>query len=165
MFENDYWDLVKDLKKHEIRFRLVPNHMTGYCSLTSLEWKGVPFSSKNYGAIPNKRGVYAFVIEWSETGLPPHGYIMYIGKAGDGGHSLRKRFRDYFQDQKRPKRPGIYRMLNYWGDVLKFYYAKIEDETIKLNDIERALNDALLPPYSKNDFSVRVRNALNAFES
>jgi len=163
MRESDFKDLVELLKLHEVTFRLVPTHITGFKLGIQLDWIGVQFDHANANEVPNGRGVYAFIVEETGKGLPPHGYVMYVGKAGDGAHSLRKRFRDYFQDIKRPKRPSIYNMLNQWGDVLSFYFAEIHNPDVQLTDLETALNDALLPPFSKNDFSAGVRKAINAF--
>ncbi len=105
MSDNKFYDLIEAFAKHSVKFRLVPGQMASYICQTPLKWSGVSFSLENVKSIPAGRGVYAFAVEFDRSGLPPHGYIMYIGKAGDGNHSLRKRFKDYFQDQKRPKRP------------------------------------------------------------
>ena len=163
MVENKFNDLVDTFKLHEVTFRLVPKQMEGFDCGEILDWRSVQFQIKQAESIPNARGVYAFMIERTDKNLPPHGYVMYVGKAGDGKHSLRKRFKDYFQEKKRPKRQHIYRMLNQWESVLSFYFAQIENPEIELTDVETALNDALLPPLSKNDFSANVRKALNAF--
>ncbi len=165
MPDSGYYDMVDSIKLHELRFHLMPDHLTKFHYKSFLYWEKVRFSKKNSHIVPEGRGVYAFAIEWNESGLPPHGYIMYIGKAGDGGHSLRKRFKDYFQDLQRPKRPAIHNLLTRWKSVLSFYYAQVVDEEVQLTEIEAALNDALLPPFSKKDFSAKVRTALNAFEN
>ena len=165
MAENEFQDLVESLRAHEVKFRLVPENLTAFSCEAHLEWAVVPFTSTNASAVPNSRGVYAFVVEQSKSGLPPHGYVMYVGKAGDGENSLRKRFRSYFQEKKRIKRPRIYRLLTQWEQILSFYFAEINEAEVPLSDVEVALNDALLPPFSKNDFSASVRSALNAFES
>lgn len=162
---NEYQDLVALIKNSEVRFRLVPQQLIEFSCKVQLEWKVVRFAPANANAVPNGRGIYAFVVEEPDKGLPPHGYIMYIGKAGDGQNSLRKRFRDYLQYQKRPKRPRIYRLLNQWGNVLSFYFAEIDEATVQLTEVEAALNDALLPPFCKNDFSADIRKAMNAFEN
>jgi len=163
MAKNDFMDLVNLLKIHEVRFRLVPTQIVAFKCGVHLEWESVRFDQNMAGEVPNGRGVYAFIVEETGKGLPPHGYVMYVGKAGDGAHSLKKRFRDYFQDKKRPKRPNIYRLLNQWSDVLSFYFAEIHNSDVQLTDVEKALNDALLPPFCRNDFSADMRTAINAF--
>ena len=169
MPENEFYDLADSLansfEHHEIRFHLVPNQFIRFHSDISLEWREVAFARDNISDVPDGRGVYAFAVGINGGGLPPHGYVMYVGQAGDGESSLRQRFKSYFQEQKRPKRRGIHRMLNKWTNVLSFVFAEIEDHSVKLKDIERKLNDALLPPYSRNDFSAEVRDAINAFEN
>jgi hypothetical protein len=161
----EFQDLVALLRKHEVKFRLVPQHLVGFSCTLRLNWKVVRFTLSNVSAVPNRRGVYAFVVEEPNRGLPTHGYVMYVGKAGDGQNSLRNRYRDYLHDQKRPKRPHIYRLLNQWANVLSFYFAEIDDPTVPLTEIEMCLNDALLPPFCKNDFSAGIRRAINAFEN
>lgn len=161
--ENEFLDLAGILKAHELSFKLVPAHLTGFSSKVTLGWEAVRFVPANANAVPNRKGVYAFVVEEPGKGLPPHGYVMYVGKAGDGAHSLRKRFQNYLQDQKRPRRPNIYHLLNRWRGVLSFYYAEIENATIQLTEVETALNDALVPPFNKKDFSATFRRAINAF--
>lgn len=161
--ENEFLDLAEILKAHELSFKLVPAHLTGFSSEVTLGWEAMRFVPANANAVPDGKGVYAFVVEEPGKGLPPHGYVMYVGKAGDGAHSLRKRFRNYLQDQKRPRRPNIHHLFTKWSDVLSFYYAEIEDITIRLTEVQAALNDALVPPFSKKDFSATFRRAINAF--
>lgn len=160
---NTYRDLVTNFEGHEVTFRLVPSQLAAFACGRPLVWATVKFDEQNAKRVPSTRGVYAFVVQATDKPLPPHGYVMYAGKAGDGNHSLRKRFRDYCRDKKRPKRPGIHRLLNNWDGVLAFSYAEINDRAVPLEPIEHAINDALLPPYSDNDFSAGVRAALNAF--
>jgi hypothetical protein len=163
MADGKFQDLIRLFRQYEVKFRLVPLQLTGFQCDTALTWAKVKFDEANASQVPDSRGVYAFIVEGPSRSLPPNAYVMYIGKAGDGSHSLRKRFRDYFQDKKRPKRPSIYRMLNQWGAVLSFYFAKIDDKAVALKPVEEALNDALLPPFVKNDFSADVRSAIHAF--
>ncbi len=165
MADDDYLDLVKEMKLHVVRFRLVPSLLQGFEDTAGLSWRRVKFMESNRGRVPAVRGVYAFVVATPRRGLPNHGYVMYIGKAGDGNHSLQKRFADYLRAKKRPKRKRIYEMLNQWEDVLYFFYSPIPNTGIVLNDIEISLNDAMLPPMVRNDFSATIRDAINAFET
>ena len=128
-----------------------------------MTWKRVRFAIANAKRVPSSRGVYAFVVEQPDVGLPPNAYVMYGGKAGDGRNTLRKRFCAYFQEKKRPKRPHVHRMLNDWEDVLSFYYAEVADAAVDIHAVETAINDALLPPFVKNDFTAEMRDAINAF--
>ena len=163
MTAQEFLDLVRPYEGHDITFRLVPQKMTTCACPVPLVWTGVKFQDANVRKIPKSRGVYALVVQEGAGQLPPHGYVLYIGKAGDGNHTLRKRYSDYCQDRKRPKRPGIFYLLNKWGDVLSFCFAQISDRKVPLTQVEHALNDAMLPPYVDNDFSGDVRQAMNAF--
>ena len=163
MANTKHQDLVELIGKHEVLFRLVPAHLASFSCSVPLAWHKVRFATSNARHVPESRGVYVFVVEQPDVGLPPNAYVMYGGKAGDGRSSLRKRFRHYFQEKKRPKRPHVHRMLNDWEDVLAFYYAEVPDAAVDIHAIETALNDALLPPFVKSDFSAEVRAAIDAF--
>lgn len=163
MANTRHQDLVELIGKHEVRFRLVPAQLTSFSCSVPLTWNKVRFALINAKHVPESRGVYVFAVEQPSVGLPPHTYVMYGGKAGDGKNTLRKRFRHYFQEKRRPGRPHVHRLLNYWEDVLSFYYAEVADTAVDIRALEAALNDALLPPFVKNDFTAEVRDAINAF--
>jgi len=66
-------------------------------------------------------------------------------------------------EQVRNKRPLIHYLLNNWKGALYFQYAQVRDKRVSLAVLERALNDALLPPYNQNDFTAEVRDLRKAF--
>ncbi len=158
-----FLDLADDMEEHQVTFKLVPSLLNGFTNMASLQWHSVKFRDTNANNIPEQRGVYAFVVAAPRRGLPRHGYVLYVGKAGDGAHNLRKRFRDYCREKVRPKRPRVHRFLKKWDNAMYFFYAEIPDTTKDLKDVEASLNDALLPPMVRNDFSVDIRNAINSF--
>lgn len=165
MSKRQFNDIHTEMKLHEVRFRLVPSQMNAFENRAGLIWKRLRFIPSNLLKVPDERGVYVFVVAAPRKGLPSHGYVMYGGKAGDGDHTLKKRFKDYLQYKKRPIRPRIYRFLNDFEEALYFFYATILDTTIDLESIEKSINDAMLPPMVRNDFSAAVRNAINSFET
>jgi len=91
---------------------------------------------------------------------------MYIGEVGQGadGRTLRLRYGDYLKEQRIKKRAGLHFMLTCWKSCLDFCYAEVPDKRINLKKLEKALNDAMFPPYSTNDFTGVIRDAKKAFK-
>lgn len=130
---------------------------------TKLRWIPIPFTSNNKKLVAAKRGVYAFVVKSEFSDLPTHGYVMYMGITGNDSEArnLRIRYSDYLIHKKliKPKkRIGIHHMLNIWTDCLYFYFAPVP-RPHDLGAIEIALNDCLVPPFVRDDFSAEVRGA------
>lgn len=160
-------DLVKstdELIAFGRQFVISPKQLKKFSTLASLVWKKVEFTSANKASIPKSRGVYAFVVEHNDHGLPPHGYVMYVGISGDTSkRTLQVRYGDYLQDKIRDKRANIHYLLNKWDECLFFHYAEVKDRRVKLSKIEKDMSDALLPPFSKKDFSAKIRKIKKAF--
>ncbi|MGE0702453.1 MAG: hypothetical protein AB7P22_00810 [Vicinamibacterales bacterium] len=126
----------------------------------NLQWHQIPFRQENADGIVEEPGVYAFAIGHSQAGLPPHGYVLYIGEVGGKSgptRTLRARFKDYLREKTRAKRPQVAYFLNTWETCLVFHFATLDPESVDLFDVERRLNDAMIPPYSRGDFSPEIR--------
>ena len=159
----DFESNLKDLKNFQQRVILSPDQWSGFVPDPPLNWQAVRFGGINSSHIPEARGIYAFVVQFQDntiapTLLPQHGYIMYAGITGHDAatRTLRDRFGDYLKDQRRPKRLSIHSMLNKWKDHLFFHYSTVADG-VPLDQLELALNDAVIPPYVTNDFSAEIR--------
>lgn len=161
----DFVQLVnKELKRYGVQFTISPKQLRKFSASATLNWNKVKFTQKNNHLIPANRGIYAFVVEHNGSNLPYHGYIMYIGISGDSGNSnLRNRYRNYLDEMKKKKRSSIYYMLNNWGPCLFFHYAEVSDKRVSLHKLEMSMSDALIPPYSTNDFSAEIREGKRAF--
>jgi hypothetical protein len=61
------------------------------------------------------------------------------------------------REKVRPKRPGVGWFLNTWDTCLAFHFAVLDPAAVDLFDVEKKLNDAMLPPYSRADFSPEIR--------
>lgn len=149
-----------NLLLHAPRFPLNPKHMEALTLPVALQWEQIPFERKNAGSIMEKPGIYAFAVAHGQPGLPPHGYILYIGEVGakkGPTRTLRARFREYFREKVRPKRQHVAYFLNAWETCLVFHFASLDPSTVDLLDIEMRLNDAMMPPFSRGDFSPEVR--------
>lgn len=100
--------------------------------------------------------------------MDQHGYVIYIGIAGrDSNRSLRARCRDYLNAKKLIKaRQGIAYAIGNWGEILHLFYAAV-DNTVSaadLKQLEKELNGALLPPYSRGDIEATTKNLQKAFK-
>jgi hypothetical protein len=90
---------------------------------------------------------------------------MYIGETGQGkqDRTLNIRYGEYLKEQQTKKRAGVHFMLKCWKSCLEFCYAEVPDKRINLKKLEAALNDAMFPPFSTNDFSAKIRDVKKAF--
>ena len=143
---------------HSPRFCLDPANMAALALPIVLQWRQKQFSKKNAARIAEQPGVYAFAIVHGQIGLPPHGYILYIGQVGAKSgptRTLRARFKEYLREKG--KRPLVAYFLNTWKTSLVFHFASLDPNTVDLLDVERRLNDAMIPPFSQRDFSPEIR--------
>ena len=133
----------------------------------NLEWHSIRYGHAEMDQVPDdRRGVYAFAVRIDSAVLPPHGYILYMGIAGDDSNRpLRERYREYLTPSKVKSRAGIARMIGDWHEVLQFIFAPVEDNmpTQDLQRLETQLNTALIPPYSEGDIDADVRARRRAF--
>lgn len=136
--------------------------------LPNLAWQSIKYGPAELGQVPSdKRGIYAFVISHPSPVLPPHGYVMYIGIAGrKSTRSLNARYRDYLNPQKVIKRERIARMIANWQDVLRFYFAPVDGNitSAQLEEMEKQLNTAMLPPCADGDLEADTKRKRRAFK-
>lgn len=163
-------EATQEIAKYKIEVILSPSKLKfDDFKIGNLHWGSV-----NYGAtdeiddVPDdKRGIYAFVIAREHAQLPTHGYIMYVGIAGRRGskRDLRARYKDYLNPKIVKKRPNITRLIGTWREVLKFYFAPINDDISSddLEELERQINTAFLPPLSEGDIEAEVKRKRRAF--
>ena len=165
-------DLVRQaddqLGQYTLQFTLsTPLLARSLSHLPTLVWHSVPYGREYKDTVPNdQRGLYAFVIATPEQSLPTHGYVCYIGMSGKNSRrSLRERYSDYLDNRKIAKRIHIARMIVKWESVLRFFFAPVGDDVTseEIFDIEKTLNDTFQPPFSRGDYSARVRTLRKAF--
>ncbi len=161
-------EAAEEIAKFTVDITLSPDKMmAGGHVIPTLAWKSISYGDAELDKVPNdKRGVYAFAVCQANNVLPPHGYILYIGIAGrDSERSLRDRYKDYLNEKKVIKRARIARMIGTWHQVLRFFFAPVEDnissEDLKM--LEKQLNTALMPPFSENDLDAELRQKRRAF--
>jgi len=150
------------LKKYHIdRLVLSPERWATYANRTPLSWMIVRFNEQQQNLVPDdKGGVYSFIVKPGIANHPECAFLLYVGMAQK--QSLRKRFKQYFQERNARKgRPKIRKMLNTWDHHLWFCYATIEDKC-RIHDVEQSLIGAYLPPYN-DQFPAEIREALKAW--
>jgi len=161
-----------EIAKFKFEVTISPEKLqTNTYAVRPLSWDSITYNdSANINKVPDdKRGVYAFAISYPNDALPPHGYILYIGIAGrDSDRPLRDRYKDYLNEKKVLKRANIARIIGTWSesDVLRFYFAPVEDtvSTEDLQELEKQLNTALLPPFSEGDLDAETKKKRRAFK-
>jgi len=129
-------------------------------------WKCVSFKAATQSKVPEEPGLYAFVAKIPTKGVPPHGWVMYIGQAGNGKskNTLRKRYGDYLANQKRPMgRSRVFYMLNVWAGHLDFFFVPLPSRKMELTKLETKLLDAFRPPFTDRTYSATFLSPGHAF--
>ena len=160
-----YQDVIRpreDVRTYRVNFLLWREQWDAYIAPpVSLNWKCVKFEENSAARIPTEKGIYAFVIEPRLPQFPSHGYVTYIGETGhNSNRNLQKRFRDYLNDKKRPKRHLIHSMLTTWEDYLYFYYVEVDSSQMDIKHLEQKLLDTFTPPFSQTGYSAEVGAAV-----
>ena len=169
---SDITDFVEqannEIGKFQVTMTLSPTKLAfDDFRVTSLAWESIKYGKDEIDKIPNdKRGIYAFSIHHPSQVLPPHGHILYIGIAGrNSNRSLKARYKDYLNPRIVIKRGRIARMIGTWREVLRFHFAPIDDSMTseQLEQLEKDLNTALLPPFSEGDLDADTKKKRRAF--
>ena len=156
-------NIVDELKSDMESFFFCKKRLREYEPIGFLSWDRVKFVKSSAQDIPSERGIYAFMIEFVKDGLPPNGYIMYVGETGDTSRrTLHDRFLSYFSEIKTKTRP-IHKILRKYRQYAYFHFSKVSDKRRSLKKLERKLCDALVPPCNVRDFSVDLKTAKRAF--
>ncbi len=161
-------EATAEIAKFTVDVTLSPMKMKANAyAIPDLNWDSISYGAAEINQVPNdKRGVYAFAICQRSDVLPPHGYILYIGIAGrDSERPLRARYKDYLNEKKVIKRARIARMIGTWHEVLRFFFAPVDDgfSSNDLKNLESQLNTALLPPFSEGDLEAETKHKRRAF--
>jgi len=155
------FDLVNATKRYKGELHEFFLDFSGWRKFKSkhrLDWQKLQFTRANKRIVPPVRGIYAFTIELTPSKLPTHGYILYIGLAGDASASnLKVRYGQYLQDQEKDKgRPKVLFMLKNWAGDLQFNFVPLPDTKVDLAKLESGLLNAIRPPINILDFSSQI---------
>jgi hypothetical protein len=155
-----------DTQTRSAKFTISPPEFKRADIVPRLNWQSVAFSPSSKALIPLEPGLYAFVVRVPHAGLPPNGWVMYIGQTGDGTSSatLRSRFGQYLENKKTPKgRPKVVYMLNAWDGNLEFYFAPERTRKAQLEKLETELLGAFRPPFTDRTYPASYMSPSNAF--
>ena len=144
-----------------IRCAVYPSRWAKFSQDHGLDWQVVPFRTGGAAAVPDKSGLYCFIVGNSQGGLPLVLFPLYAGET----ENLRDRYKQYLSERNSQRgRKQVRKFLNvFWGEA-EFCFAEHDADKPRLREIERALNDSLLPPYSLRDFSAEVKASRNAWQ-
>lgn len=144
-----------------ITLALHPDRWTAFSQAYQLAWQIVPFRVGGAAQVPQTAGFYCFIVNNGAAQLPLVLYPLYAGETGN----LRQRYRDYLiEKDKDGGRVHVRKFLNvFWGEVA-FAFAPHDVDAAARRNIEKQLNDALMPPYSIKDFTAEVKAAKGAWQ-
>jgi hypothetical protein len=154
-------DLVNFTKKYKgdlHEFFLDMKSWKKFKTKANLNWQKIRFDDSGLPSIPPDRGIYAFTLELSPAKLPHHGYILYVGIAGDvSGANLHKRYNQYLLNMKNEDgRPAVFYMMKNWKDHLFFNFVSVPNKSVDLAKVERAFINSIMPPVNKRDFDAKI---------
>jgi hypothetical protein len=160
---HDLVEVTDQLNADAIRLHLGPQKWSSFATNAPLSWDSVPWDKGQKTAIPKVRGIYAFTVRFTNPLLPDHGYILYVGIAGDkkSKGTLRSRFWNYFREREDGRTRVAY-MLQKWDGHLDFQFAEVPDRRYSLEKLEKSLCDAVVPFASRNDLSAKLRKGKEA---
>jgi len=133
-----------EAQSHQHTFCLWPKMWQEYSKTTnrSFKWRENKFAITEVEKVPDKAGLYTFLIEPRVANHPSCSYLMYVGQTGN----LRIRFQQYLKEKDRESgRPKVVRLLNKYPDYLFFCYT-ILSNTQNIDILEQALISAYIPP-------------------
>jgi hypothetical protein len=109
-------------------------------------WQSVPFEKASAAAVPaDEHGLYSFILCPGVASHPRNYFVLYVGKADN--MTLRARFRSYFRDMKRVKRPALAFVLTKYFGHLEFCFVPVSQAS-DIDPGEESLLSALIPPFN-----------------
>lgn len=165
-----FFEDMDELNRRTIKCAPYPSKWKKFSDRYDLAWKKVEFSEEKKEQIPEKPGIYCFFVGHEFGALPPVGYALYVGIVGISEkqkslRTLRRRYAEYLSEKDNPAgRNHVRWFLNVFKGELVFLCAVSDMSPDDLKAMERALNDALMPPFSKRDFSAAVATQRNAWQ-
>lgn len=148
------------IESHYVRMMFYPNAWINNPAL-NLNWTNYDFPPKP-ADIPNKPGVYAFVVEPNLFSLNPANGLFYIGKATN----LYQRIGAYKSELNTAltdtKRPLVWKMLHRWNGHLKYYFSTTNDVE-EAEKIEQLMLNALRPPFNRQ-YEAETSKVMRAFQ-
>ena len=147
---------------HTYDFTLWPETWEAVDKRFKFKWKYKKFNKSSQMNIPDKPGVYTFIVRPQIANHPACSFLVYAGKAS----SLKKRFGQYLSVQKgtRLHSPKVEQGLEQYAECnnLFFYYSRHSRGSIENH--EKVLINGFIPPWNdKKTISSSVGNIVRAF--
>ena len=159
MANTNFVDLVKEAKSHKYEFVLWPQRWQQYEPLINYNWITFAFCQDSVEKIPDKPGVYAFLIQPHIADNLDVSYLMYVGQTS---RSLKKRFKEYLTEMNSNRgRPKIVTLLQMYQGYLYFSCITL-DNNVSPHDVEEELLKALIPP-ANDQLPAEIRSVIKAF--
>ncbi len=153
-------DAINEAKKYVVnRVIYWPKRWQEFAPPAGIEWKwkSVPFVESAATSVPDdQHGLYSFVICPSIAEHPKNYFVLYVGKADK--MTLRARFKSYFREMKKIKRPAVCYHLNQYAGFLEFCFTPVANKK-EIEPGENSLLSALLPPCN-SEFPAEVRQVI-----
>ncbi len=127
-------------QRYRKEFLLWPVQWQAYRPLTALKWRHVRFTDNALSRLPDKPGVYAFVVRPGIEDPLEGGFLVYVGKAAR--QTLKRRCSQY----RTPTRLNIRIMMDLWKSHLYLYYAEVDPTVASISKVEERLIMAFCPP-------------------
>jgi hypothetical protein len=106
-------------------------------------WKEIAFDKANQSSVPDKKGIYAFVVKPAYPNFIETKYLFYVGKTT---RTLRIRFGEYVteRDGGGKYRTLVREMLRLYDGHLSFYCLELDDID-QITDFENRLLNSFVP--------------------
>ena len=162
MSQPPFLDQLGDFQLRTVRIALFPNRWRQFCVQYQPDWQYTPFERDEVSRISDRPGVYCFHVGHGLACLPPLGLSLY---GGISEVSLRRRCMNYFSEKNsRTGRTSVRKFLNVFEGELTLVWSEIDTTALDIGQLERDFNDAMMPPYSRRDFSAEVRGSRSAWQ-
>lgn len=138
------------LKEYTIGFLLDKKTWdTNYSDISNIQftWNEIKYSDivnakTKINQIPEKQGIYLFIVKPDNLIYDLPKYILYVGIAGASGskRTLKERLRDYFSESQLKKRTAIETMIFKYYDNLYIAFSPVTPgNSVSLEAIEKSL--------------------------
>ena len=162
MAQPPFMEQLAELDSRTVRIALFPNRWRVFCDKYRPHWQFTPFERPAVSRISDAPGIYCFHVGHARTCLPPLGLSLYGGISED---SLRRRCMRYFSEKDAKEgRLSVRRFLHVFEGELTLVWSEIDTTAFDIKQMERDFNDAMMPPYSRRDFSAEIRAARSAWQ-
>jgi hypothetical protein len=148
------------IKDHIKSFLLYPLYWSDINNRIQLKvkWNSILFNSNNLSHTPDKKGIYAFILQPSYENFLETKYLFYVGKTN---RTLKIRYKEYLDEKEGKGKPRkkVHKMLNQYEGFLHFYWAEIG--TVKnVNKFEENIINTFLPHINVSIPKAKIKNEL-----